>query len=101
VLKAVIVACPGRLCHTADMSLTGRSTTGSTPPAAKLWADGHMPVSALGGAKYTDVPRLRDRAVLDAGITGPQLLAEREGFARADAASRVCGQRRGRDSNPR
>ena len=30
------------------------------------------------------MPRLRDRAVLDAGLTGPQLLWEQEGFALAD-----------------
>jgi hypothetical protein len=30
------------------------------------------------------MPRLRDRGVLDAGLTGPQLLWEQEGFALAD-----------------
>ena len=30
------------------------------------------------------MPRLRDRAVLNAGLTGPQLLWEQEGFALAD-----------------
>jgi len=30
------------------------------------------------------MPRLRDRAVLDAGLAGPQLLWEQEGFALAD-----------------
>jgi len=35
-------------------------------------------------AEYPYMPRLRDRAVLDAGLTGPQLLWEQEGFALAD-----------------
>ena len=54
--------------------------------AAKLWADGHVPVGALWRlyAEYPYMPRLRDRAVLDAGLTGPQLLWEQEGFALAD-----------------
>jgi hypothetical protein len=54
--------------------------------AAKLWADGHVTVGALWRlyAEYPYVPRLRDRAVLDAGLTGPQLLWEQEGFALAD-----------------
>src|SRR3954454_16063296 len=35
------------------------------------------------------MPRLRDRAVLDAGLTGPQLLWEQEGFALADGYDEV------------
>jgi hypothetical protein len=35
-------------------------------------------------AEYPYMPRLRDRAVLDEGLTGPQLLWEQEGFALAD-----------------
>src|SRR5439155_102586 len=55
--------------------------------AGKLWADGHAAVGALWRlyAEYPYMPRLRDRAVLDAGLTGPQLLWEQEGFALADA----------------
>jgi len=54
--------------------------------AAKLWADGQVTVGALWRlyAEYPYMPRLRDRAVLDAGLTGPQLLWEQEGFALAD-----------------
>jgi Swt1-like HEPN/Protein of unknown function (DUF499) len=54
--------------------------------AAKLWADGQVTVGALWRmyAEYPYMPRLRDRAVLDAGLTGPQLLWEEEGFALAD-----------------
>ncbi len=54
--------------------------------AAKLWADGHVTVGALWKlyAEYPYMPRLHDRAVLDAGLTGPQLLWEQEGFALAD-----------------
>ncbi len=54
--------------------------------AAKLWEDGHVTVGALWRlyAEYPYMPRLRDRAVLDAGLTGPQLLWEQEGFALAD-----------------
>lgn len=54
--------------------------------AAKLWADGHVTVGVVWRlyAEYPYMPRLRDRAVLDAGLTGPQLLWEQEGFALAD-----------------
>src|SRR3954454_11391569 len=54
--------------------------------AAKLGAGGHVTVGALWRlyAEYPYMPRLRDRAVLDAGLTGPQLLWEQEGFALAD-----------------
>ena len=54
--------------------------------AAKLWAEGDVAVGALWRlyAEYPYMPRLRDRAVLDAGLTGPQLLWEQEGFALAD-----------------
>src|SRR4051794_9155826 len=54
--------------------------------AAKLWADGHVTVGALWQlyAEYPYMPRLRDRAVLEAGLVGPQLLWEQEGFALAD-----------------
>jgi hypothetical protein len=54
--------------------------------AAKLWADGHVTVGALWRlySEYPYMPRLRDRGVLDAGLTGPQLLWEQEGFALAD-----------------
>ncbi|MDQ3631720.1 MAG: DUF499 domain-containing protein, partial [Actinomycetota bacterium] len=54
--------------------------------AAKLWEDGHVTVGALWRlyAEYPYMPRLRDRTVLDLGISGPQLLWEQEGFAIAD-----------------
>ncbi len=54
--------------------------------AAKLWAEGHATVGALWRlyAEYPYMPRLRDRGVLVAGLTGPQLLWEQEGFALAD-----------------
>ena len=65
----------------------------SDPPqldttAAKLWADGHVTVGALWRlyAEYPYMPRLRDRAVLNVGLTGPQLLWEQEGFALLSAA---------------
>jgi predicted AAA+ superfamily ATPase len=54
--------------------------------AGKLWESGHVSVGALWRlyAEYPYMPRLRDRAVLDEGLTGPQLLWELEGFALAD-----------------
>jgi hypothetical protein len=54
--------------------------------AAKLWAEGHVTVGALWRlyAEYPYMPRLRDRGVLNLGLTGPQLLWEQEGFALAD-----------------
>jgi hypothetical protein len=64
--------------------------------AAKLWADGHVTVGALWRlyAEYPYMPRLRDRAVLDAGLTGPQLLWEQEGFALADSYDETTGKYR-------
>jgi hypothetical protein len=64
--------------------------------AAKLWADGHVTVGALWRlyAEYPYMPRLRDRAVLDAGVTGPQLLWEQEGFALADGYDETTGKYR-------
>ncbi|MGI8554828.1 MAG: ATP-binding protein, partial [Pyrinomonadaceae bacterium] len=64
--------------------------------AAKLWSDGHMTAGALWRlySEYPYMPRLRDRAVLDAGLTGPQLLWEQEGFALADAYDEASGQYR-------
>jgi len=65
--------------------------------AAKLWANGHVTVGALWRlyAEYPYMPRLRDRAVLDAGLTGPQLLWEQEGFALADGYDDTSEKYRG------
>jgi hypothetical protein len=46
-------------------------------------------------AEYPYMPRLRDRAVLDAGLTGPQLLWEQEGFALAEGYDEGTGKYRG------
>jgi predicted AAA+ superfamily ATPase len=64
--------------------------------AAKLWAEGHVTVGALWRlyAEYPYMPRLRDRAVLDLGLTGPQLLWEQEGFALADDYDEASGKYR-------
>ena len=45
-------------------------------------------------AEYPYMPRLRDRAVLDSGLTGPQLLWEQEGFALADGYDEESGKYR-------
>src|SRR4051794_40691173 len=65
--------------------------------AEKLWADGHVTVGTVWRlyAEYPYMPRLRDRAVLDAGLTGRQLLWEEEGFALADAYDDESGKYRG------
>jgi hypothetical protein len=64
--------------------------------AAKLWTDGHVTVGALWRlyAEYPYMPRLRDRGALDAGLTGPQLLWEQEGFALADGYDEATGKYR-------
>ena len=64
--------------------------------AAKLWAGGHVSVGELWGlySQYPYMPRLRDRGVLEAGLTGPQLLWEQEGFALADAFDEETGKYR-------
>lgn len=65
--------------------------------AQKLWADGHVSVGALWRlyAEYPYMPRLRDRTVLEDGLTGPQLLWEQEGFALADGYDEATGRYRG------
>ncbi len=65
--------------------------------AAKLWVDGHVTVGALWRlyAEYPYMPRLRDRGVLDAGLAGPQLLWEQEGFALADGYDDASAKYRG------
>jgi hypothetical protein len=65
--------------------------------AAKLWADGAVSVGTLWRlyAEYPYMPRLRDRAVLDAGVAGPQLLWEQEGFALADGFDEATDKYRG------
>jgi len=65
--------------------------------AEKLWETGHVAVGALWRlyAEYPYMPRLRDRSVLDAGLTGPHLLWEQEGFALADGYDEATGEYRG------
>jgi hypothetical protein len=64
--------------------------------AAKLWADGHLAAGDLWRlyAEYPYMPRLRDRRVLETGLTGPQLLWEEEGFALADGYDEASGKYR-------
>lgn len=54
--------------------------------AETLWTGGHVTVGDLWRmyAEYPYMPRLKNRGVLNAGLTGPQLLWEEEGFALAD-----------------
>lgn len=65
--------------------------------AAKLWEAGHVGVGELWRlyAEYPYMPRLRGRAVLEAGLTGPQLLWEQEGFALADGWDEDSGRYQG------
>jgi len=65
--------------------------------AARRWESGHMTVGDLWQlyADYPYMPRLRDRSVLDAGLSGPQLLWEQEGFAFADGYDDASGRYRG------
>jgi hypothetical protein len=65
--------------------------------AARRWEEGHVSVGELWQlyADYPYMPRLRDRSVLDAGLTGPQLLWEEEGFALADGYDEERGRYRG------
>lgn len=65
--------------------------------AAKLWEPGHLAVGALWRlyAEYPYMPRLRDRQVLNAGLSGAQLLWEQEGFALADGYDDASGKYRG------
>ncbi|MCM3484697.1 DUF499 domain-containing protein [Kocuria rosea] len=54
--------------------------------ARPLWASGHVSVGDLWKlyAAYAYMPRLRDRAVLNAGLTAFPLLWEQDGFALAE-----------------
>jgi hypothetical protein len=65
--------------------------------AQKLWEDGHVRVGDLWRlySEYPYMPRLKDRAVLEAGLTGPQLLWEQEGFALADGFDAESGKYQG------
>jgi predicted AAA+ superfamily ATPase len=65
--------------------------------AAKLWEPGFLSAGDLWHlyAEYPYMPRLRDRTVLDAGLTGPQLLWEQEGFALAEGYDETTKRFRG------
>ncbi len=65
--------------------------------AEKLWAEGHVSLGDLWRlySEYPYMPRLTDRSVLEAGISGPQLLWEEEGFALADGVDEESGDYRG------
>lgn len=54
--------------------------------AAPLWKDGHVSVADLWAtyAQYPYMPRLRERAVLEAGLREQPMLWEQDGFAVAD-----------------
>lgn len=84
----------------------GRLATTHAPPAirhqldthaARLWEEGRLSVGQLWRlyAEYPYMPRLRDRRVLDEGLTGAQLLWEQEGFALADGYDESTGRYRG------
>ena len=59
-----------------------------------LWADGHVSVGQLWKvyAAYPYMPRLRDRQVLDAGLTADVMLWEVEGFAFAETYDEATGR---------
>lgn len=57
------------------------------PEVSKLWEPGHVAIGTLWRlyAEYPYMPRLKNREVLNAGLSGPQLLWETEGFALANS----------------
>ena len=59
-----------------------------------LWADGHVSVGQLWKvyAAYPYMPRLRDRQILDSGLTADVLLWEVEGFAFAESYDEATGR---------
>lgn len=59
-----------------------------------LWADGHVSVGQLWKvySAYPYMPRLRDRQVLEAGLTAEVLLWEVEGFAFAESYDTTTGR---------
>jgi hypothetical protein len=65
--------------------------------AAALWQAGDLTAGRLWRlySEYPYMPRLRDQNVLNAGLVGPQLLWEQEGFALADAYEEATGRYRG------
>lgn len=69
-----------------------RITLDNTVPA--LWAKGHTSVGDLWQvyAGYPYMPRLRDRSVLDAGLTGRMLLWMQEGFGFAEGYDEQTGR---------
>ncbi len=64
---------------------------------AKLWSGGHLTIGELWRAysEYPYMPRLRDRAVLEAGLVEAPLLWEQDGFALAEGYDEVAGRYHG------
>jgi len=62
-----------------------------------LWADGHVSVGDLWKvyASYPYMPRLRDRGVLNAGLTAAVLIWTSDGFALAEGHDTASGRYRG------
>lgn len=65
--------------------------------AKPLWATGHVSVGDLWKlyAAYAYMPRLRDRAALNAGLRNAPLLWEQDGFALAEGYDEQAGRYRG------
>jgi predicted AAA+ superfamily ATPase len=84
----------------------GALTTQQAPAAIRyaldhkvpsMWAAGHVSVGDLWKvyASYPYMPRLRDRSVLNAGLTAPMLIWDTDGFALADGYDETTGQYHG------
>lgn len=79
---------------TRQAAATIRLAIGKVP---QIWKDGHISLGALWGlySQYPYMPRLRDRAVLDAGILDLPMIWQTDAFALAsgydEAAERYIG----------
>jgi hypothetical protein len=84
----------------------GALTTQQAPAAIRyaldhkvpsMWTAGHVSVGDLWKvyASYPYMPRLRDRRVLNAGLTAPMLVWDSEGFALAEGYDESIGRYRG------
>jgi hypothetical protein len=62
-----------------------------------MWTSGHVSVGDLWKvyASYPYMPRLRDRGVLNAGLTAPVLVWDSDGFALAEGYDETTGRYRG------
>ncbi|MDN4474639.1 Swt1 family HEPN domain-containing protein [Demequina sp. SYSU T00192] len=76
---------------TRQAAATVRLAIGKIP---QIWSDGHVALGILWGlySQYPYMPRLRDRAVLDRGVTDMPMLWQHDAFALATSFDEATGR---------